>query len=78
AAEGIIAIDQNSHHVWKTLRIGRIRSDQQFDILWSSERAIRPSPYPAVVSKLEANRFLEQLYRGWDNHWHAPRGDVSE
>jgi len=72
APEGIIAIDQNSHHVWKTLRIGKIRADQQFDVLWLSDGAIRPSPYPAMVSKLAANVFLEQLYKGWGNRWQRP------
>ncbi len=86
AAEGVIAVDQNTQHVWKNLRIGKVRSDHQFDIIWSSERAIRPSPYPAMVSRFEANKFLDQLYGSWDNHWqlpvtsagHALHGDESE
>jgi len=82
AAEGIMSIDHRTRHAWKTSRIGRIRSDDQFDIFWTSVRAIRPSPYPAMVSKSEAKMFLKQLYKAWGNHWEAPvmvsHGDMHE
>jgi len=82
AAEGIISIDHHTRHAWKTSRIGRIRSDYQFDIFWTSALAIRPSPYPAMISKPEAQMFLKQLYKTWNNHWEAPvvlgRGDAHE
>ncbi|MBL4775895.1 MAG: urea ABC transporter substrate-binding protein [Mariprofundus sp.] len=72
APEGVISIDAKTQHTWKTARIGRIRADGQFDILWSSEAPLRPSPYPAMVSKQQADEFLQQLYDGWDQHWALP------
>jgi len=82
AAEGIVTVDHSTQHLWKTSRIGKIRADDQFDVFWTSAQAIRPSPYPATVSKSEARVFLNQLYKGWNNHWEAPLvaagGDVNE
>ncbi|MDQ6990879.1 MAG: urea ABC transporter substrate-binding protein, partial [Mariprofundaceae bacterium] len=82
AAEGIVSVDHYTQHLWKTSRIGRIRADYQFDIFWTSDRAIRPSPYPTIVSKAEARMFLNQLYKGWNNHWQAPllveNGEINE
>ncbi len=72
APEGIIAIDQKTQHAWKTVRIGQIRSDSQFDILWSSNAPVRPDPYPALVTKQQADAFLRQLYDGWNGHWARP------
>ncbi|MDQ6980843.1 MAG: urea ABC transporter substrate-binding protein [Ghiorsea sp.] len=69
APEGIISVDSRSQHTWKTARIGQIQEDGQFHILWSSAQPIRPMPYPPLVSKQEANNYLNQLYLGWNKHW---------
>jgi len=72
APEGIISIDHHTQHAWKTVRVGKIQSNRQFEILWSSGKPIRPNPYPSVISKHEANTFLADLYLGWDNNWALP------
>jgi len=53
APEGIISIDSNSQHLWKTARIGQIKANGQFDIVWQSNRPIAPVPYPSYRSKKE-------------------------
>ncbi|MDX8396478.1 MAG: urea ABC transporter substrate-binding protein [Mariprofundaceae bacterium] len=82
AAEGVASVDHGTQHLWKTSRIGRIRADHQFDVLWTSDRAIRPSPYTTTVSKSEARMFVSQLYKGWNDHWEAPllveSGEINE
>ncbi|MDQ6969560.1 MAG: transporter substrate-binding protein, partial [Mariprofundus sp.] len=72
APEGIVSIDHHSHHSWKTVRIGQIRSDGQFDILWTSAEPVRPDPFPPFISKPEAALKLEQLYQAWGNQWAKP------
>ena len=37
APGGIVSIDPENQHTWKTVRVGRIRSDGQFDVVWTSE-----------------------------------------
>ena len=45
APEGTVTIDGENHHIAKTGLIGRINSDNQFDIVWSSEEPIEPDPF---------------------------------
>jgi len=49
APEGIVAMDAETLHLWKPVRIGRARSDGQFDIVWQSERSIAPAPFPFFI-----------------------------
>jgi len=53
APQGIVAVDFNSGHLWKTVRIGRARPDGQFDIVWQSEAAVHPEPFPFYRSRQE-------------------------
>ncbi len=69
APEGEVMIDPDSQHVYRTARIGQIRNDGQFDIVWSSDTPIKPEPYPHYKSKREWEDFLEGLYNGWGKHW---------
>lgn len=72
APEGIFSIDYQTHHAWKTVRIGQIGADRQFKVLWSSSAPVRPAPFPTLVSKRRAELFLQQLYDGWNHHWTRP------
>lgn len=72
APEGMVYVDTENNHVWKTVRIGIIREDGQFDIVWSSEKPVRPIPYPAYRSKSQWDKFLQDLYEGWGNKWANP------
>lgn len=53
APEGIVAVDFNTGHLWKTVRIGKARPDGQFDTVWQSESAVRPAPFPFYRSRQE-------------------------
>jgi urea transport system substrate-binding protein len=48
AAEGKVRVHDNNHHVWKKVRIGRARTDGQFDIVWESPNLIEPNPFPKL------------------------------
>ncbi len=69
---GQIRFDNDSQHIWKTVRIGRIRDDGQFDIRWDAGMPTRPEPYPDFRSRAAWETFLSDLYRGWGNRWSAP------
>jgi urea transport system substrate-binding protein len=47
--EGKIRIDPKTQHMTKYFRLGRIRDDRQFDIIYESPQAIEPDPYPQVA-----------------------------
>jgi len=72
APEGIIAIDPDTQHTWRPVFIGRIRTDGQVDIVWSSRTAVRPMPFPLSRSRLDWEEFVADLYRRWGDRWVAP------
>jgi urea transport system substrate-binding protein len=74
APNGIVYVDPETLHTWKPVRIGRIRADGQFEIVWTSEKPIRPVPYPIYRSRAEWNGFLERLSAGWGGQWANPGG----
>lgn len=74
APGGTVTIDPVTLHTWKTVRIGRIRPDGNFDIQWDSQRPVRPVPFPSFLSKAEWLAFLDRLHIGWNGNWQAPSG----
>ncbi len=71
APEGIVYVNPDNQHTWKIVRIGRAREDGQFDIVWTSEKPIRPKPYPIYKSESEWDKFVYELYNGWGKKWSA-------
>ncbi|MEN0120942.1 MAG: urea ABC transporter substrate-binding protein [Pseudomonadota bacterium] len=45
APEGYVKIDPN-HHLWSRTRIGQIKKDGQFDVIFETPDLIRPDPFP--------------------------------
>ncbi|WP_071187474.1 urea ABC transporter substrate-binding protein [Trichormus sp. NMC-1] len=72
APEGIVYIDSDNQHTWKTVRVGKIKADGQFEIVWNSDKPIRPVPYPLSRSKADWEMFLNSLYKNWNNNWANP------
>jgi hypothetical protein len=68
----MVFVDSENGHTWKTVRVGKIRSDGQFDIVWSSDRPVRPTPFPATRTRAQWDAFLQQMYAGWGNRWYNP------
>ena len=54
---GTISFDPSNHHLLKRCRIGRIRSDRQFDIIFESPRMLSPDPFP------------QNAFPGWHCDW---------
>jgi hypothetical protein len=42
------------------------------EIVWQSDRPIRPNPYPASRKQTEWELFLNQLSESWGGAWSAP------
>ena len=69
APQGVVYVDAATHHTWKAARIGRIRADGQFDIVWESGRPVRPTPFPAYRTRAEWDDFLRALSSRWGGRW---------
>ncbi len=81
APEGIVSVDDETQHTWRPVYVGRIRSDGQFDLVWTSGKPVRPIPYPPSRPRPEWDLFLDNLYRrwgGWANPGSNTHSDRSE
>jgi len=56
APEGLIRIDPRNLHTWRVARIGRVRRDGQFKIVWSSKDPLRPRPFLPQAYLVEAGK----------------------
>lgn len=75
APEGLVYIDPESQHTWKIVRIGKIQSDGQFEIVWDSEKPVRPIPFPSYRTPAKWKTFLQELYKSYGNNWANPGTD---
>jgi urea ABC transporter urea binding protein len=69
APEGVVRVDSDTQHIWKTVRVGQIGVDNQFEIVWSSERPVRPEPFPTSRPREAWKAFLVERYRSWGGRW---------
>ncbi len=69
--EGTVRIDGNTRYTWRPMRIGRVKSDGQFEIVKDTDWALQPHPFPPTSSRTELKQFLDDLYTGWGNNWQA-------
>ncbi len=72
APEGVVSIDRQTNHAWLPVRIGRIQADGQFEIVWDSQRAVRPVPFPLTRSRADWEQFVRDLYQSWGRRWSRP------
>jgi urea transport system substrate-binding protein len=61
APEGLVRVDPDNQHTWKTIRVGKVVEDGQFEVIYSSEKPIRPEPYPDTRSPGEWKDFIDRL-----------------
>lgn len=69
APEGFIYVDSTSLYTWKTVYVGRLRSDGQFTIVWDSTRTVQPLEVPTFGTKQQWEQYIQDLYIGWGNRW---------
>ncbi len=46
APEGYVRIHDTNHHLWSRTRVGRARTDGQFDVIFETPELIEPNPFP--------------------------------
>ena len=72
APDGNTRVDPDTQHCFKTPRVGQIKPDGQFEIVWAAPAPVRPMPFPSSRSAADWKAFLNDLYTGWGNQWSAP------
>jgi urea transport system substrate-binding protein len=69
APEGDVCVDRDTPYTWRALRIGRVDAEERFQIVFNTEWALRPEPFPSSRSRAKWEQFLQDLYKGWDGCW---------
>jgi urea transport system substrate-binding protein len=69
---GLMFLDPVTQYAWRPVRIGRIRPDGQFDLVWSSRRPVRPQPFPLSRTVEEWELFLARWQVTWRGTWDGP------
>jgi len=64
APEGVVSVDPDTRHLWKTPRIGKVRSDGQFDIVWDAGQPQEPVPFPSYRLREEWLVLLQSAGEG--------------
>jgi urea transport system substrate-binding protein len=72
APEGLISVDSTTRHCWKSVRVGKLKADGQFSILWSSQGPVRPRPFPIYRPLAEWEAYLRSVHDGWGGQWTNP------
>ncbi len=72
APGGPVRIDPSSQHLVRSPRIGRIKSNGQFDVVWTSPEPVIPQPFPATRTTAQWREFLIDLKNSWGGKWSAP------
>ncbi|QEH31891.1 Aliphatic amidase expression-regulating protein [Aquisphaera giovannonii] len=63
--EGIVSIDPATLHTFRPFRMGKVRADGQFDVVWSLEKPVRPVPFPMLRTRAQWTEFVDRLYTTW-------------
>ena len=71
APGGRVLIDPQNLHTWKPCRVGRFLENGQLEIVWESQSAIAPRPYPPSRKKTDWELFLKDLRERWGGGWSA-------
>jgi urea transport system substrate-binding protein len=69
---GTVRIDPVNQHTWQPWRIGKVRADELVDVVAGSPDSVAPDPFPGTRARAEWERFLNELYVGWNGRWQAP------
>jgi urea transport system substrate-binding protein len=72
APEGKVSIDPATHHLSKFVRIGRVKENGRFEIVYCSDGPITPIPYPATRSRADWDTVLADLHLLWGGQWANP------
>ncbi|MDD5773050.1 MAG: transporter substrate-binding protein [bacterium] len=65
APEGMVCVSIGNQYTWKTIKIGKIGKNKQFEIVWCSDAPVNPEPGLLLVEKPKSGskNTLEELHK---------------
>jgi urea ABC transporter urea binding protein len=72
APGGPVEVEPTLLNTYKYARVGQIKPNGQFEIVYTSPAPLPPEPYPKSRTRQQWNAYLEQLCASWGGHWENP------
>lgn len=66
---GIAYIDEHNNHTWRHVQLARVNSTGEFEIVWRSDKPVRPEPFPNGERDQWENRLQQLKQSRWNNEW---------
>jgi len=70
-SEEIYYIDPKNNHIHREVFIGQIAKNAHIDIIWKSQDAVQPTPYPPFHNEEFWDKVVEDIYKEYHNGWEA-------
>ncbi|WP_221048214.1 urea ABC transporter substrate-binding protein [Methylogaea oryzae] len=61
---GTVAVDPSTRHLWKMVRVGRVRPDGQFEQVAAAGAPLRPAPWPLYRVREDWQLLVDRLSAG--------------
>jgi hypothetical protein len=74
APEGVVSIDRETQHAWRSVSVGRVETNGQFEVVWTTRAPIRPVLLPHVLSR-EDWKTLQEQRSAADEDYEMPLDD---
>jgi urea transport system substrate-binding protein len=66
---GMAYVDELNNHVWRHVRIAQVGLDGEYNVIWNSNRPLKPEPYPPAKTPAQWHAFLHRLRTRWHGNW---------
>ncbi len=68
-----LRLDPSTQHAYKLFQLARINQNNTVKVIKTSDKPIRPSPFPPPRTPTEWKNFNEGLYHKWGDNWSNPQ-----
>lgn len=66
---GFMYMDLDTMGVYRPVRIGRVRSNDRFEVVWDSKVSVQPAHYAMFRTPQEWDDLINDLYEKWGREW---------
>lgn len=63
APSGIVSVDASTRHVFRSVRVGKVRPDGSFEVVHDLGAPVRPNPFPVFRPRADWQRLAAELER---------------
>lgn len=69
APSGLIYMDRDTQSAYRPVRLAKVESSNQFEIIWDSDSSVMPVQYTLFKTPQQWDEFIKELYDKWGRRW---------